>query len=271
MPTWLLVGLAMFVVSLFAWGGVLVWHIQRVARIHRTLGLPGPPMTSEAIRNEVSSLVHIGWLRLLRARASQLVLPDEPQGRPVALIHGYWDQAASFWVMRDHLANAGRPTVGIELGFLLGDLHNYTERLVAALHPLVQAESDGVDVVAHSMGGIVLRMALRDHPDLRAAVRNVVTLGTPHHGTAAAEGFDLLPEPRAMQPTSELLANLPQLSDLVEGDHVTTIGGDFDMIVFPVDNTLDRGGHTHVIPAVGHGALLTDPRILDLVTEALSR
>ena len=42
-----------------------------------------------------------------------------------------------------------------------------------------------MDVVAHSMGGLVSRLALRD-PKTAARVHTLVTLGTPHRGTHAA-------------------------------------------------------------------------------------
>ena len=39
-----------------------------------------------------------------------------------------------------------------------------------------------VDVVAHSMGGLVVREILRAHPEASGKIRKVVTLGTPHYG-----------------------------------------------------------------------------------------
>ncbi len=265
---WLVLGLlATLLVAL----GSLGWHLARYLAYHRAQGLPGPEITVDAVRNEVSSLVEIGWFRLLRPRASTLVLPAERRGRTVALVHGYWDQAASFWKLREHLAELGRPTVGLELGFQLGQIERYAERLAASLRSLVDSEPDGVDVVAHSMGGIVLRMVLRDHLDLRDAIRRVVTLGTPHQGTGAVDQLRLLlPEMRALAERSPLLAELPPLSALLAPDRVVTAGGTFDLVVYPVENTFDPGARTVAIPAVGHGGLLTDDRVLEIVSLALT-
>jgi pimeloyl-ACP methyl ester carboxylesterase len=47
----------------------------------------------------------------------------------------------------------------------------------------------GVDIVAHSMGGLVVREALRTLKRARERVHRIVTLGTPHRGIA----FQLLP------------------------------------------------------------------------------
>lgn len=251
--------------------GVVGWHVSRWLAYHRARSLPGPEITPEAVRNEIASLVEIGWLRLLRSRASDLALPSERRGRTVALVHGYWDQAASFWKLREYLAELGRPTVGIELGWQLGALERYATRLAESLQRIIGEESDGIDVIAHSMGGIVLRMVLRDHPDLRDAIHHVVTLGTPHRGTGAVDRLNvLLPEMKALSEDSELLAELPTLSELLSPDRVVTAGGTFDLIVYPVENTFDPAGRNVSIPAVGHGGLLTDTRVLDLLRDALS-
>lgn len=271
MGTLLWWGFASFVVTLFVAGAALAWHIGRYVTYHRAKGLPGAMLTSEAIGAEVRSLVEVGWLRLFRPWASDLRLPPERRGRTVALVHGYWDQAASFWKLRDHLSALGRPTVGVELGFQLGELDRYAARLEQALRTIDNNERDGFDIVAHSMGGIVLRLVLTEHPDLRASVRHVVTLGSPHSGTVAVhDNLQLFPEWKALHPDSPLLADLPKLTELLDPKRVMTIGGDFDIIVYPVDNALDPGGRTEVVSDIGHAGLLTDDRVLALVAEAIA-
>ncbi|MEN0068632.1 MAG: hypothetical protein AAGA48_41325 [Myxococcota bacterium] len=267
MLSWALWG---FVATLVIAVAGLAWHVGRYLAYHRARGLPGPGLSSNAVRNEVSSLVEVGWLRLLRWRASDLQLPPKRTGRTVALVHGYLDQAASFWRLRDHLTKLGRPTIGIELGFQLGKLPRYGRRLERALRRILRNEPDGIDIVAHSMGGIVLRLVLHEHPDLRKGIRHVVTLGTPHLGTASVDQLPLLPEWRALHPDSEFLADLPALTELVDPDTVVTVGGDFDMVVYPVEHALDPAGRTEVITEIGHAGLLTDDRVLSLVAEAIA-
>ncbi|MFI7501570.1 lipase family alpha/beta hydrolase [Streptomyces sp. NPDC049687] len=59
-------------------------------------------------------------------------------------------------------------------------------------------EFTGVDIVAHSMGGLVVRAALKQlGKDGEDRIHRIVTLGTPHHGIA----FEYLPE--------ELVNSLP--------------------------------------------------------------
>ena len=66
-------------------------------------------------------------------------------------------------------------------------------RLIDILTRLGKTAFDGVDIVAHSMGGLVVREALRfmhqEGRDPAALVHRIVTLGTPHRGIA----FQALP------------------------------------------------------------------------------
>ncbi|MEU6070645.1 alpha/beta fold hydrolase [Streptomyces sp. NPDC047082] len=63
------------------------------------------------------------------------------------------------------------------------------------LHRTVLAAHDGhypntpISIVAHSMGGLVVRTALMRHPDMWNHVGKIVFLGTPHYGAPAIGGY----------------------------------------------------------------------------------
>jgi pimeloyl-ACP methyl ester carboxylesterase len=63
-----------------------------------------------------------------------------------------------------------------------------------------------VDLVAHSMGGLVCRIALEDQ-ETRARIRKLITLGTPHAGTHVAR-FLTTQSALALRPDSDLLERL---------------------------------------------------------------
>ncbi|MGA4867279.1 lipase family alpha/beta hydrolase [Streptomyces lavendulocolor] len=46
-----------------------------------------------------------------------------------------------------------------------------------------------IHIVAHSMGGLVVRTALMRHPDMWTQIGKVVFLGTPHYGSPAIGGY----------------------------------------------------------------------------------
>jgi hypothetical protein len=97
-----------------------------------------------------------------------------------------------------------------------------------------------VDVVAHSMGGLVIRYALaqvaRDHPRFppRLAVEDVVTMGTPHGGARAAVWLCPYTQCDQMHAGSAFLEWLEEHAwepDGVGGTDWSTFGSDDDNYV----------------------------------------
>lgn len=126
----------------------------------------------------------------------------------------------------------------------------------------------GVDIVAHSMGGLIVRWMLyriqAHDPSFPSAlyVPEVVTLGTPHAGVGWA-AFCWTAQCRDMTPDSGFLRELnrgamdPQATG---GTDWTIIGSDHDMVVS--DRSALHMGHVHrveyVSPAYGHSDYLSD-------------
>jgi pimeloyl-ACP methyl ester carboxylesterase len=69
-----------------------------------------------------------------------------------------------------------------DVGLGIGCIRASAERAMAQIEAL--AERGRVDVVGHSMGGLVATYALK-HLDRGRRMRTVVTLGTPHRGSPA--------------------------------------------------------------------------------------
>ena len=158
-------------------------------------------------------------------------------------------------------------------------------------------------IVAHSMGGLVARRYIADHPGV---VTGLVTLGTPHHGSPLANdtrwaGFfahatdailDLQPERcaafNARYPASE--------ARLAEGGRIATIRGgserpgslgaigelvlgwtllhevhgvDSDGLVPSASALLEGATHLADFPGVDHHALVRDPAVARRAAEAL--
>lgn len=111
---------------------------------------------------------------------------DEPlPPRPVLLIHGL-DEPGTIW---DQLAPALHDDGHTLLRF---DYRNdqaiarSTDELGEAMDRLRDAGVDELDLVCHSMGGLIARDWLtREHADRarKPRVRTLITLGTPHHGS----------------------------------------------------------------------------------------
>jgi triacylglycerol esterase/lipase EstA (alpha/beta hydrolase family) len=186
-------------------------------------------------------------------------------GAHVALIHGLSADGTSLFALRRALVAAGRSTTSPHLGHMLRPIERYAERLAAELSLI-----DGAfDVVAHSMGGIVLRQALVIEPSLRARIRRVVTIATPHHGTGSAR-FIPTPEARQLVPGGPWIDALPSLRALLPDTPITTIATDTDAIVYPSSTCRVEGAPHHELRGLGHTETLLHPQILQLVMTALT-
>lgn len=124
-----------------------------------------------------------------------------------------------------------------------------------------------VDLVAHSMGGLVSRLAMLD-PALRGRVRTFVTLGTPHHGTLAAR---FLGTPRGMdlRPGSEVLAKIAAQVPWSGSPRLVCFWSPADVLMLPATTASVEGADNRELQNVSHAGWLTRPRALARVEEAL--
>jgi len=135
----------------------------------------------------------------------QQVQPDYPDAVPVILIHG-WNGGEFSWP-KPRVLMAMEKQLQRDIYFF-----NYRTGVVANRFPpieLVEEQLDSylkdykkVDVVAHSMGGLLLRQYLAEHDD--NPVRRVLFLSTPHFGSNVA---NLLVEIGAIAYTGNIQAS----------------------------------------------------------------
>ena len=128
----------------------------------------------------------------------------KPGGKILLLIHGLCMNDLQWKTFRADASNPDEPSV-LDHGTALADDLGYTplylrynsglhtsqngHELSALLDQLVAhwpAPIDDISVVAHSMGGLVIRSAFHDaranHLNWPNHLKNIVFLGTPHHG-----------------------------------------------------------------------------------------
>ncbi len=253
---------ALAALALFLPVAVVVAHHVRFVRWHHVRGRRAPTGLGW-LRHEV---VDGGWLAWWWLRSFLGEGRPGGGGRPVLCVHGYTQSGANFAGLRAHLR---RPTVAVSLLHRLAPMRWYAARLERRLEHLVREHPGGVDVVAHSMGGVVLRLVLASRRDLAAAVHTVVTLGSPHAGTAAARFVPLLPEVVALRRGSALLASLPSLVELLPHGRVVTVAAAADTLVYPVETALVAGADHVVLDGMGHAGLLTRREAHEVVRLAL--
>ncbi len=122
---------------------------------------------------------------------------------------------------------------------------------------------DRVDIVAHSMGGIIAAWyaaRMNGHDD----VRRIVSIATPWHGTETAY-LGLRLEARDLEPESTTIADIhPAMVPIV------SIWTPTDQIVVPATSSAIAGGSNVRIELAGHLDLLFDGRTFTAVRDALA-
>ncbi len=139
--------------------------------------------------------------RIMRASATSRVTAPDPgalrrgtsSGPPVMLVHGLGANKACFRDMERFLHRLGHTVYAVDYPSLGSDIAacgHHLAREAAWLRE--QTGSAQVHVVAHSLGGVVLRWAVA-HTAMAGWVRLAVTLGSPHHGAPLARIAPALP------------------------------------------------------------------------------
>ena len=191
-------------------------------------------------------------------------------GPPVLCVHGFHMTGSCMWGIRRHLESRGRPTRSVFLGEPYRSADVYAESLARAMRDLqAQFEGEGLDIVAHSMGGLITRKVLAEDPKLASDVRRIVTLGSPHHGTGLLSWIRFGPVYAMMGLDSDFIRELPDFQATASEAAVTTVATDQDLIVYPVTTCYLPGSRKVTLNGLGHLGLLTEPEALEAVCEAL--
>jgi predicted alpha/beta hydrolase family esterase len=247
----------------FVTGGV-------AARGARAPAMPLPGLVPALLRETAA---------FLRAALAMIAEPhrrppgaDAPGGaapaRPVLLIHGIVCNRGIWRPLIERLRAEGfAPIRAVDLEPLFADIDSHAACVVRELREL-ERQSDGapVAIVAHSMGGLVARAALRSiGPDL---VSRIVTIAAPHHGTLIARLFRSTPA-RQMCPQSPWLRSLNQLQEGHLPVPVTSIYSLHDNLVVPPGSARLDGARRHELRGLGHLSLLSARESIDCTLAAL--
>lgn len=186
-------------------------------------------------------------------------------GVPIVLVHGFSLTPGSMAYLWLRVRSLGRPVHLLDYHPMLGEIDGFARQLADLVDQV--AGAGPVDVVGHSMGGLIAARYMADHP---GRVRALVAIGTPFHGTRlwAMSVGRCLPQ---MRPGSAFLTDLAARPGFPGGSRVTCVYSDFDQVVLPYRSChLDAPGvHNVALTGLGHAALLMSPRVAAETVAAL--
>jgi pimeloyl-ACP methyl ester carboxylesterase len=204
-----------------------------------------------------------GLLLPFGAASSQWRSAREREQRTVVLVHGYLSNRSAMFPLAAYLRLRGFEQL---LTFNYRSSHG-VERAARELREFLRSRVRGgrIDLVCHSLGGLVARVYLQELGGARRVDR-CITLGTPHSGTynaywlASRVGGELRPD-------SRLLTRLRKSRAAASRVRFTSLVAGSDNLVIPrVFAKHERVVH---VPDVGHVAMLFSPTVLSHVAAAL--
>ena len=202
----------------------------------------------------IDSTRTFGWRLPWRAEAVPDHLPATARGRRgVVFVHGYICNRAIWnpWLAR--LRALDRAFVAVSLEPAFAEIDGYVASIEAAVARVEAATGQAPLVVAHSMGGIVVRAWLRAGAGREARVAHVVTIGTPHRGTWLA-GMALSPNAKQMRMGGAWMAALAEAPG--HAGRFTCWWSECDQIVFPPPTAVLPGAESRQLRGVAHVSLV---------------
>jgi pimeloyl-ACP methyl ester carboxylesterase len=263
MASWLLAARLVLVCASFA----IAWLYRSPRAAEHHLGVAA---TLAMVLREWRALLALNLVLLPWER--YVLRPDpgaSPTGHPaIVLVHGYFVNRGCFRTLVRHLEAGGAgPIFTPNLRSWLAPIERFEADLAAAIEAISASTGGRVILVAHSMGGLGCRAYLARHGS--GHVERVITIASPHHGTALAS-FGLGENARQMRRHSGFLRALAH----AEGGHgpgvpVTSIYSTHDNLVAPQETSLLPWGRNVALSGIGHVDVLGSPALAELVLAEL--
>lgn len=215
-------------------------------------------------------------------------MPEQPQGMPVLLVHGYGCNSGYWHGMSRALWDARIAHQAIDMEPIIGSIDEYAVLIHDAVEALCRDTGHAqVVVVGHSMGGLAVRAYIRHHGHGRVA--KAITLGTPHHGTALAH-FGVGVNTQQMRwNASAVTSTTTTAATAAEQEGVASdwllqlaateskriyqlfvsIYSHHDNIISPQTSSHLEGARNIEFHAIGHVALALDPRVQAVVVDEI--
>jgi predicted alpha/beta hydrolase family esterase len=185
--------------------------------------------------------------------------------QPLVLVHGYTQNRVDFIYLSVALRRRGIGPVFAFNYWSFGDIRQSAERLARfARKVAAEAGTPCVDLVCHSMGGLVARQCVRIAPGV---VRRVVTIASPHAGVPF-RGPIVGRGGRQLRAGTKFLK---ELEAVPLGAPTLSIYSKHDNVVFPgqTSSVARWGGRDMEVEELGHLGILFDRTVADAVARFL--
>lgn len=210
------------------------------------------------LMREFSAFLQFQWLIATRPRNDWPIAATDPQAPIVVLLHGILCNGAIWRPLVTTLrqrTGCGIRTPDLEPGDATLDEQ---ARVFAAWLKMLATEHRGRDIVivAHSLGGLVARCALRQ--EFGARIR-LICIGTPHRGSRIAR-YWRSPIGRDLCVGSTALASLENVPE-----ELLNIHSPHDNLVVPAQGCEVEGARNRTVIGCGHMSLIYSRAVIDML------
>ncbi len=220
------------------------------------------------VYSELATLPLMALSSLGPRRATVREKPDDGH-RPVVFVHGLGGHRGNFHAMATWFRANGRRrvySVGLRGSRSAWEHADQLSDFVEDVLDVNGIAGRGqVDVVGHSRGGVVARLAL-DDVQTRRRVARLVTIGSPHAGTESAR-YGRGRQLDELRPGSPVIARLRRQLPWT-GPPLTCLWSPADVLVVPGANARVPGADNIEMP-LGHCRMVLWPSAWRTVFEAL--
>ena len=198
-------------------------------------------------------------------------MPSEAPSRPLVLVHGLLDTPRLFSRLERRLEGQDRPVLSPHLPHRFGATP--LRQLAQQLDGLIQERwgvETSIDILGFSMGGVIARTWLQELGGAKRTHR-FLSVGSPQQGTLTAQCVPawLFAGLADMKRGSPLLRSLNgNYSDLQAVECISFFCR-WDLMVCPGWQAVLPIGKSTPVSVWTHQQLMSHPRSLDLLTEAL--
>lgn len=253
---------------------VLGLEFVLMARANRHDSLP-PPRVAAILRawwGEVFVTPAVFcWHQPFRSRQFADRLTGASGQRGVVLVHGFLCNRGIWnpWMRR--LAEHRIPFVAVNLEPVFGAIDQYAACIDSAVSALQTSTGLPPLIVAHSMGGLAVRAWIRRQGGASALAKTfrILTLGTPHRGTALAE-LGVGKNARQMGRQSAWLIELAAAETPAVAARFTCYYSNCDNVVFPTSTAILPFAQTRALTACAHVQMVFHPAVFNEVLAALT-
>jgi triacylglycerol esterase/lipase EstA (alpha/beta hydrolase family) len=241
---------------------------------HRRLTVPLADLVRAAFVEIGAILILLPFVPFSLFVGGSYRLPPDPDNKrprrhPVILLHGFAMNRTNWvWFGRQLAKRGFGPLYGTSY-LTLQPVQRSAKHLARFIEQVrAREQAERVDIVSHSLGGVVARYYIEKMGGSHTVGR-LVTIGSPHRGTAIAHYGPLIPSAIESRAGSPLLLSLGQIA--ASEVRYTSIWSHCDAIIEPPESSsIVPVGEDRVFKDIGHLSLLLSRRVLDIVADRLA-